>query len=99
MGVKVVKFADAFAEFESAYGPVVMAALRAYAEHMKADAERVQTAYDEIKDDPEKCAAQDKSLITTRGLIQSAEMFQDAALKADEARAAFQDLQEHEIFS
>lgn len=59
-------------------------------------AERMETGYAQIKDDPQARAAQDQTLVTTEGVRMSGEMFRDAASKASNAHDALTQIEEYE---
>lgn len=61
---------DQLAAFDHEHGAMVANALTVYAQHMRETAREAQAGYDAIKDDPARRAAQDRSMITTRGLTQ-----------------------------
>lgn len=79
-------------KFLSTHGHVAANALSVYAERMRGEALPLLAHYEKIKDDPEARAAQDKTLITTNGLVGIANRFKDSADRADKAREALRDL-------
>jgi hypothetical protein len=74
------------------HGEMIRTVLGVYAEGMRDEAQYAQAAYEAIKDDPARRAAQDKTLITTHGLKLSAELIADAATRAERALTALADL-------
>jgi hypothetical protein len=67
-------------------------ALRWYATYMRENAAGAQLSYDQISADPEAAARQDESMMTTNGLRHSAQIFREAADRADETLGAFMEL-------
>jgi hypothetical protein len=78
---------DALAnEIVSQHATVLRTALGAYIERMREARDEAQGAFDAIKDDPAKRAAQDQTLFTTQGLRHAADMFQQSAEAARTVR-------------
>lgn len=71
--------------FDQRHHAVVTIALAVYIEYMRDEAGKALAAYEAIKDDPEKRAAQDKTFMTTRGLHQSGVLFDQSADSAQRA--------------
>lgn len=86
----------ALKDFTATYGHVVTAALRAYSEQMRRSASSLREGYDQIKDDPEARAAQDKTILPTAGILPSADVFQDSAKLGDRAMEAWENLLDSE---
>jgi uncharacterized membrane protein YccC len=78
--------------FVSEHGELIRTALAIYADNMREESLRVLDAYASIAGDPARRAAQDKTLMTTRGLRLSGEILADAAYRAERALTALADL-------
>jgi hypothetical protein len=74
--------------FVSEHAEMIRTMLAVYAEGMREEAQHALDAYEAIKDDPARRAAQDKTLVTARGLRLSGEIIADAADRAEQALAA-----------
>lgn len=83
-------------EFISEHESIIKTALTVYAEYMEKESKSALDAYRQIKDDPERRAAQDNSLMTTNGLRMSGEIFQQAADKAQRAYEALEEITEED---
>lgn len=83
-------------QFLAVHEGIVSTALEVYGNYMSEEAGRARAAYDDISADPERAAARDQTLMTTRGLKMSAEIFEDAARRAGKALIALQELEEEE---
>lgn len=81
-----------FEDFAATDDYVVREALRRHAEYFEKNSQEIRTQYDAIKDDPAKCAAQDRSLITTRGLFHAAGAMAEAGQRAREALTEWESL-------
>lgn len=86
----------AYEEFVDVHGYTLLYAANVYAERFRKEAANAQAAYDAISADPKLAAEQDKSLMTTNGLRQSARLFTEAANRAEEAANALRVLIEGE---
>lgn len=82
----------ALERFVSEHGDMIRTVLGVYAEGMREEAQHALDAYEAINGDPARRAAQDKTLMTTRGLKLSGEIIADAADRAERALAALADL-------
>lgn len=74
-------------EFLTEHTAIVQAALRVYIERM------TEAGYQEATADPARRAAQDRSLVTTEGLRQSAELFEQQSTHAQAALDLLTDLE------
>ncbi len=84
----------ALEDFVGEHGYTVTNCLQVYASHMREDSAQTMASWEAIKDNPEAAAKQDKTLMTTNGLYQSAVMFRQAAESAERALAAWEELTE-----
>lgn len=79
-------------EFLEMYSHTIANSLEVHARTMRDAAREVADGYLAIKDDPQARAAQDKTLITTNGLREAAEIFTEQARRDDVAAEALQHL-------
>lgn len=82
--------------FTAEHGYTVTNALQVYADRMRAESDNATAAWESVKDDPAKVAAQDQTFITTMGLYHAGRAFAEAAAKATEALDAWQELTEED---
>ena len=78
----------ALEDFLAEHAGVITIALETYARTMLEESSRLHASYTAIKDDPDKRAAQDKTLITTHGIRMAGEILADASKRATAARTA-----------
>lgn len=70
-------------EFVAEHGSMLRQALQTYSDRMKEEATRARQTYDHLMANPDEAAKQDQSLFMTRAFLMSAEMFEDAANRAE----------------
>lgn len=78
--------------FIDEHGWTVMAALDTYIDEMRTVAADLMKDYEKVKDDPERSAAQDESMITTIGLRNISLQLTESADAAVRAREAWLDI-------
>lgn len=81
-----------FTEFTGRHGHTVTNAMQVYVDSMREEARNARAAYDAIKDDPAKTAAQDKTIVTTLGFLHMSRAFTEAADRCERALNAWQEL-------
>jgi hypothetical protein len=84
----------ALEDFIATHSSVLLTALEVYAGNMRDVSAEILGAYNLIKDDPVRSAAQDKTIMTTRGLRSTSQILADSARRAAEAHNALQEIRE-----